>query len=274
MNELLSFGFIQRAILAGVIVSILCGTLSVFVVLRRMAFIGVGISHSAFGGVSLGFLLSIDPFWSGLGFSVVVALLIEWTRKGGRIQEDTAIGIFFSASMALGVIFIGLSKKYNVDLFGFLFGNILAIGTKDILAISIVGAIVVALIFLFFKELVYISFDEEMAWLSGIPVSFIQYLFMTLLAVSIIVAIQLIGIVLVSSLLVIPAAISHQLTDKLKKMVILSISTALLGTLGGLFLSYFLDLPSGAVVVMILALIFFFLALWNRFFSMRGRSSL
>lgn len=274
INELLSLGFIQRAILAGVIVSILCGTLSVFVVLRRMAFIGVGISHSAFGGVSLGFLLSIDPFWSGLGFSVVVALLIEWTRKGGRIQEDTAIGIFFSASMALGVIFIALSKKYNVDLFGFLFGNILAIGTKDILAISIVGAIVIALVFLFFKEIVYISFDEEMAWLSGIPVSFIQYLFMTLLAVSIIVAIQLIGIVLVSSLLVIPAAISNQLTDKLKKMVILSISTALLGTLGGLFLSYFLDLPSGAVVVMILALIFFFLALWNRFFSMRARSSL
>ncbi len=174
--------------------------------------------------------------------------------------------------MALGVLFIGLSKRYNVDLFGFLFGNILAVSSGDIIGISIVGTVVIAIVLLFFKELVYISFDEEMAWVSGIPVSFVQYLFMTILAVSIIVAIKLIGIVLVSSLLVIPAAISNQLTDKLEKMVILSISTALFATIGGLFLSYFLDLPSGAVVVMILALIFFFLALWNHFFSPKTRS--
>src|SRR3990172_7449246 len=127
MTELLSMGFLQRALLAGIMVSLLCGVLSVFVVLRRMAFIGVGISHSAFGGVALGFLLGVNPLWTGIGFSVLVALAIEWAQSRGHLEEDAAIGIFFAASMAAGVVFLHLSHTYNVDVFGFLFGNILAI---------------------------------------------------------------------------------------------------------------------------------------------------
>jgi len=271
MNELLSLGFIQRALFAGAIVSIICGMLSVFVVLRKMAFIGVGISHSAFGGVAIGFLLSIDPFWSGISFSVLIALLIEWTRKRGRIEEDTAIGILFSASMAMGVIFIALSRRYNVDLFGYLFGNILAIGEKDIILTGFWGTVVILVVVMFFKELLYISFDEEMAWVSGIPVSFVQYLFITILAISIISAIKLIGIILVSSLLVIPAAISSQIAHNLRGMFFLSIISALLSTLGGIFLSYPLDLPSGAVIVMVLGFLFFSILCWNRIYGQRRK---
>jgi zinc transport system permease protein len=124
MIDLLSLGFLQRALMAGILVSLLCGALSSFVVLRRMAFIGVGISHSAFGGVALGFLLGVDPLFTGIGFAVLVAVLIEWAQAHTRVQEDTAIGIFFAASMALGLVFLHLSRVYNVDVFGYLFGNI------------------------------------------------------------------------------------------------------------------------------------------------------
>ncbi|MGQ9653251.1 MAG: metal ABC transporter permease, partial [Thermodesulfobacteriota bacterium] len=128
VTDLLTLGFLQRAFLAGVMVSLLCGVLSVFVILRRMAFIGVGISHSAFGGVALGFLMGVSPLWAGVTFSLVVAVIIEWSKGRSQIGEDAAIGILFSASMALGVVFLHLSRTYNVDVFGFLFGNIRAVG--------------------------------------------------------------------------------------------------------------------------------------------------
>jgi len=189
MIEALSLGFFQRALLAGVMLSLLCGVLSVFVILRRMAFVGVGISHSAFGGVALGFLLEIDPLWSGIAFAVAVAFLIEWVQERGRLEEDAAIGIFFAFAMALGVVFLHLSRTYNVDVFGFLFGNILAVGPHQLWEILVVGLIVLGTMALFSKELVFLSFDEEMAWVSGVPVKALRCLFLVLLALVIIMAI-------------------------------------------------------------------------------------
>jgi zinc transport system permease protein len=264
MAELLSMGFLQRALLAGVMVSLLCGVLSVFVVLRRMAFMGVGISHSAFGGVALGFLLAVDPFWTGIGFAVLVAVLIEWARSRGRVEEDAAIGIFFSASMALGIVFLHLSRTYNVDVFGFLFGNILAIEPGQVTTIAGVTVGVLLVLAAFFKEMVFLSFDEEMAWVSGVPVTALRYLFMVLMALVIIVSIYLVGIILVEALLVIPAAISRNLTRRLRGMLWVSAGAAVGSTVGGLGLSYVLDLPSGATVVLILGGLFFVAALLGR----------
>ncbi len=256
MIEFLSLGFFQRALLAGILVSLLCGVLSVFVILRRMAFIGVGISHSAFGGVALGFLLGVDPLWTGVGFSMVVALAIEWARRHTRVEEDTAIGIFFAASMALGLVFLHLSRAYNVDVFGFLFGNILAIGHKQVMQILVVTVTVLAVIWAFFKELVFLSFDEEMAWVSGVPVKALCYLFLVLMALVVIVSIYLVGIVLVSALLVIPGAIAQNLSRQIRSMVVVSSATAVGSTVGGLGLSYGLDFPSGATIVLVLALLY------------------
>jgi zinc transport system permease protein len=264
MSDLLSMGFLQRALVAGLAVSVLCGVLSVFVVLRRMAFIGVGISHSAFGGVALGFLTGMSPLWSGIGFAAVVAVLIEWARGKGKVEEDTAIGIFFSASMALGVIFLHLSKTYNVDVFGFLFGNILAVGERQVQEILILTAGVLALIVCFFKELVFLSFDESMAWVSGVPVTALRYLFMVLMALVVVVSIYLVGIVLVEALLVIPAAVAKNLTRHIRSMVWVSVGASVGSTVGGLWLSYHLDFPSGAVVVSLLAVLFFIASLSAR----------
>ncbi|MFZ2088340.1 MAG: metal ABC transporter permease [Desulfobaccales bacterium] len=267
MIEALSLGFFQRALMAGVMLSVVCGVLSVFVILRRMAFIGVGISHSAFGGVALGFLLGLDPLWSGIGFSVAVALLIEWAQERGRLGEDAAIGIFFAFAMALGVVFLHLSRTYNVDVFGFLFGNILAVGPHQLAEIFTVGLVVLGTVAFFYKELVFLSFDEEMAWVSGVPVKALRYLFLVLLALVIIMAIYLVGIILVSALLVIPGAMARNLTRHIAGMLWVSVGAALAASVGGLFLSLGLDWPSGATVVLVLGLGFFLsqgLRAWGR----------
>ena len=256
MTELLNMGFLQRALLAGIMVSLLCGVLSVFVILRRMAFIGVGISHSAFGGVALGFLLAVDPLWTGIGFAVLVALAIEWAQTHSRVEEDTAIGIFFAASMALGLVFLHLSRTYNVDVFGFLFGNILAIGEKQLLEILWVTAGVLAVTLAFYKELVFLSFDEEMAWVSGVPVRALRYLFLVMLALVVIISIYLVGIILVSALLVIPGATSQNLTNHIRGMIYVSAVVAVGATVGGLCLSYLVDFPTGATMVLLLSLFY------------------
>jgi zinc transport system permease protein len=256
MIDLFTLGFLQRALVAAILVSLLCGMLSTFVVLRRMAFIGVGISHSAFGGVALGFLLGVDPLWTGIGFALLVALLIEWAQTHTMVQEDTAIGIFFAASMALGLVFLHLSRAYNVDVFGFLFGNILAIGTRQLWQILGVTVGVLAVILAFFKEIVFLSFDEEMAWVSGVPVKALRYLFLVLMALVVIVTIYLVGIILVSALLVIPGAIAQNLSRHLKNMVWVSTGVAMGSAVGGLIFSYGIDFPSGATIVLVLACLY------------------
>ncbi len=257
MIELLSLGFWQRALLAGVVLAVLCGFLSVFVILRRLAFIGVGISHSAFGGVALGFLLGVDPLWTGILFSAGVALAIEWAQDKGHLEEDAAIGIFFAASMAVGVIFLHLSRTYNVDVFGFLFGNILAIGPRQVTQVLVVAVLVLGTLITLYKEYVYLSFDEEMAWVSGLPVKLLRSLFLLLMALVIIVAIYLVGIILVSALLVIPGATARNLAGHVRKMLLISIGVAVGATVSGLLASALLDWPSGATVVLVLSLMFF-----------------
>jgi zinc transport system permease protein len=256
MTDFLALGFLQRALVAGLLVSLLCGVLSVFVILRRMAFIGVGISHSAFGGVALGFLLGVDPLLTGILFSVAVALLIEWTQTHGRVEEDTAIGVFFAASMALGLVFLHLSRVYNVDVFGFLFGNLLAIGPRQVTEILLITVGVLVAVRTFYKELVFLSFDEEMAWVSGVPVRLLRYLFLVMMALVIIASIYLVGIILVSALLVIPGAIAQSLSRRIRAMIGVSAGVAAGSMVGGLGVSYGLDFPPGATIVLLLSLIY------------------
>ena len=253
----------QRAMLAGVIVGLLCSVLSLFVVLKRLSFVGAGISHSAFGGVALGFLLNIEPTWTAAFFCILIALLIGLIKQRGKIQEDTVIGIFFAATMAFGILLVGLSKRYNMDLFGYLFGNILAISASDVKIVVAVSIVVLAVIGLFFKELLFYSFDEEMARISGIPTGFLNYLLLTLLALVIVVSIKVVGIVLVSALLVIPGATGRQVTSNYRGMLAVALLVGLLATTGGLILSCVLNLPSGSTIVL-LATLFFFLSLLKR----------
>ncbi len=257
MGEILSYGFMQRAMLAGIIVGLLCSVLSLFIVLKHLSFVGAGISHSAFGGVALGFLLNVEPTWTAAFFCVLIALLIGLIKQRGKIQEDTIIGIFFAATMALGILLIGLSKRYNMDLFGYLFGNILAISALDVKIVIAISFTVLTVISLFFKELLFYSFDEEMAKVSGLPTGFLNYLLLTLLALVIVVSIKVVGIVLVSALLVIPGATGQQLSSNYRGMLAIAILAGLLAVSGGLILSYFLNIPSGSTIVLLATFLFF-----------------
>lgn len=264
MIEFLSYDFGQRALLAGLIVGLGCAVLAFFVVLRRLAFVGVGISHAALGGVALGVVLGVDPVLAALLFSVAVAWLIGAIAGKGRLSEETAIGIFFPTAMAFGVALMAGTPDYRQDLLGYLFGNILLVRDVDlVLAAVLVGAALVVTL-VFFKELLFISIDEETARAAGLPAARLRYLLLTLLAATIVSAIKVVGIVLVSAFLVIPAATAQLVAPSMRAMLALSVVFALGSVVGGLWLAWVLDLPSGAAIVLLAAAIFFVAMLGRR----------
>ncbi len=257
MVELLSYGFMQRALVAGILVGVLCGVLGFFVVLKRLSFIGVGISHSAFGGIAIGVLCGVEPLIAAAAFASMVAWGIGWLSRKGRLHEDTAIGILFSSAMALGVALISLSRAYQVDLFGYLFGNILAVSASDLWMLAAICVMVLAAVGLLFKELLFLAFDEEVARANGLPVTPLYFLLLTCLALAVVAAIRVVGLILVEALLVIPAAIGYQLARGYRGMLGISASSAVLSGIAGLFLSYFLNIAAGATIVLVLAALFF-----------------
>ncbi len=257
MIEFLSYGFIQRALLTGSVLGATCAVLAVFVVLRRMAFIGVGISHAALGGVALGLLAGLPPVASAGVFSVAVAWVIGLITRRGEVSQDTAIGIFFPTAMALGVALISLSPTYRQDLMGYLFGSILSVAPQDLWLLLGLAGISLGVLALFFKEFLFLGVDEEAAKAAGLPADFLNYLLLSILAVTIVAAMKLVGIVLVSAFLVIPAATGQTLARSVRGMVLLSVASALVSVFMGLWLSWLWNLPSGASIVLFAAALFF-----------------
>jgi zinc transport system permease protein len=256
MTEILSYGFMQRAFIAGIAMAILAGFISVFIVLRRVSFLGSGISHAAFGGVAIGFSLGINPLAAALVYCIAVAFAIEVISTKGKLAEDASIGIFFSGSMAMGVVLISMSKSYTVDLFGYLFGSILAISDTEMymaIAMAVAGIIIFSLIL---KDLLFITFNEELAVTNGIPVRLMKAIFLLSMSVAIVIGIKVVGIILISALLVIPGATAKLLTQRFYGMLVLSSLSAVISTVLGLFVSYIYDLAAGGIIVLILSVFF------------------
>jgi zinc transport system permease protein len=255
-HDMLVLPFLQRALIGGVLVSVTLSLLSFFVVLRRIAFIGAGISHSALAGVALGVVMGINNTLSATAFCGLVAVLIGYVSLSGRLREDAAIGITFSGTMALGVTLISLSGKYMSNLFSYLFGSILSITAGDIILMAVFSVVTVILIMAFFRHLLLTSFDESVARVSGVPVDFLNYLLLVLIAVTTVASIKLVGIILVSALLVLPAATARQLVRTYRPMLLISVLVGLISLFTGLFLSYRFDLPSGATIVLCACVLF------------------
>ncbi len=256
MSDILAYAFMQRALVAAILVGLVCSVIGTYVVLKRLAFAGAGIAHSAFGGVALGYLLGLSPIGIAIPFSLGTAMGIGWVSRKGRIPEDTAIGIFFASAMALGVLFIGLKEGYNVDLFGYLFGSILAVSVSDIWLILGLGIGVITVVLLLFKEFFFMSFDEEMAAVSGLPVQALYFILLGLVALTVIISVKLVGIILVEALLVIPAAAAFQLTRSFVRMMLIAVLVGVLSGVLGLLLSYWWDIASGATIVLTATVIF------------------
>lgn len=247
----------QKALFVGIIVSFVSGLVSVFVVLRKMSFIGAGISHAAFGGVAIGFFTGLNPVITAIFYCIAVALGIEVVSRKGKISEDASIGIFFASSMALGIVLISLSKEYTVDLFGYLFGNILAITNGEVLLSLFTAVVVIVGMLLFLKEIFLITYNEEIARVSGISVKAINIFFLVVLSVSIVISMKIVGIILISALLVIPGATAQLFARNLYSMIFISCGIAMLSTILGLFLSYEFDIAPGGSIVLTAATLFF-----------------
>lgn len=257
MEGILAYDFMQRAFLAGIMAGILCSFVSLFVVMQRLAFAGVGVSHSALGGVAIGVLTGVNPVLSAGLFCTAVAWLIGFISRKGDIHEDTVIGVLFSTSMALGIALISLTQGYYPELMSFLFGNILAVTVTDLWALGTVGTVIILFLILCFKELLFVCFDEEAATAAGIPTTFLYYALLTVIALTIVVCVKILGIVLASALLVIPAITGYELARNYRGVLAVSLATGLTASVGGLVLSYCLDLPSGATIVLCSAILFF-----------------
>jgi len=261
--EILGYTFMQRALWSATLIGALCALIGVYVVLRSMSFIGAGIAHASFGGVALGFILGVNPFFTTVLFCTLTAWAIAFVSEGQKIREDTAVGIFFASTMAFGVMLIGLMRGYNVDLYGYIFGNILAVSRFDLYSSLILGVMVLGLIVLFYKEFLLLTFDPEMARVVGLPVRTLNLLMLTLVALTVVLSIKSVGVVLVSALIVTPAASAFLLTDDFKKMMWISVAIGVGGSWLGLFLSTWLNVASGAAIVMTVTLIFFLCFLFS-----------
>ncbi len=256
MSELFSYSFMLRALAAAILVGLLCSTLSFFVVLKRLSFLGAGISHTALGGIAIGLVSGVNPVLTGSIFAVGAAVSTGFISKTGKVSEDTIIGVFYAFGMALGIALISTFKGYYPELFSLLFGNILAVSNQDIWLIAIVSSVILLALALFFKELLAICFDEEMAMAGGLPVSLLYMGLLAAIGLTIMISVQLVGVVLVAALIVIPGATGYRLSVNYRGMLVVSMITGLLGSVGGLFLSYYYPVPPGAAIVLLMTMLY------------------
>ncbi|MFH1393839.1 MAG: metal ABC transporter permease [Candidatus Micrarchaeota archaeon] len=254
--DILQYEFMRNAFAAAFLVSIACGIVGTYVVVKRIVAISGGIAHTAFGGIGLGYLINADPILTAVPWSVLSALGMGIVSKETKISEDTSIGIFWAVGMALGILFIHLSEGYAPDLFSYLFGNILTVPVLELAVMGILDLVIIIFTFFLYKELKALSFDEEFAEVSGVPTRRLYLLLLCLVALSVVVMIKVVGIILVIALLTLPAAIAKQHTNSLGRMMAFSVIACAILTLGGLWLSYVFDLPSGATIILLLAAAF------------------
>jgi len=248
--EILSYGFMQRAIISGIAIAILCSVVGLFLVLRRYSLFGDAIAHSSFGGIAAGLLIGIYPLWGAYIVSLFSALIITRIRQKFDISGEAAVAVLLSSGIAVGLILISLSGGFTVDIFSFLFGSILLVSVEDtILILGLTGAILIVILLLY-RELIYSTFNEEQAKVSGIPVEKINYLIVFIAGITVVTSIQLVGILLISALFVIPNVTAIMYGRSFKQTALLSSSFAVSSVVIGILLSYVLDItPAGTIVL-------------------------
>ncbi len=246
----LSYSFMQRGLLAGMMVGVLCAVLGTYVVLRGMAFLGDALAHAILPGVAVAYLMGGNLLLGALVAAAVVALGIGYFSKNGAIKEDTAIGILFSAALSLGVAMISSIRSFAVDLSHILFGNVLGVSPSDLLLTFALGAIVLLTVVLLYRPFMVLSFDPVLAATLRLPTVLLQNIMMMLLAVTVVISLQTVGVGLAAAMLVTPAAAAYMLTRRLSTMMIISALIGALSSLIGLFLSYYLNIVSGSAIVL------------------------
>jgi len=273
MIEVLQLEFMQRALIAGLLVSVGCGIIGTYVVVNRIVFISGAIAHAAYGGIGLGYYLGINPAVGAILFSLGAALGMGAVQRRTRERADTIIGMMWAIGMAAGIVLVDLTPGYVVDLMSYLFGSILTVPWADLLIMFLLDVVIVVLVVAFYKELLAISFDETYASTANVRVDAIHVLLLCLVALTVVMLMRVVGLILVIALLTMPAAIGGQFTVDLKRMMVISVLLGVVFTTVGLWLSYVLDLTSGATIILTSTAGFLAAVLYKAVATHRPRSS-
>ena len=268
---LFNLGFFRNAFIAAFFASITCGIIGTYIVSRRIVFISGGITHASFGGIGMGYYFGFNPILGAVVFGILSALGIEFFTKRADLREDSAIAILWSLGMALGVIFIFLTPGYAPNLMSYLFGNILTVSTEDLIYLLSLAIFVIGVFLIFYRMIIFVSFDEEFALTNNAPVRLFNALLMCLVALTIVLNIRVVGIILVMSLLTIPQAIANLFTKRFDYMMFYSIGFGFLGSVTGLSFSYIYDIPSGAAIIFSLVVLY---GLFKTGFIVIGKANL
>jgi manganese/iron transport system permease protein len=252
----MAYGFMQRGLVAAVLVGIVCAVMGTFVVLKGLAFIGDAVSHAAFPGLVVAYIIGAPLYIGGAVAAVATALAIGLVTRRSRLRFDTSVGVLFAGTFAFGVMLFSTIKGYVTDLLGYLLGNVLGIGVGDLIQVAILGAIVLAIVLAIRKELLFATFDPLGAAASGLPVARLEYLLLALLGVTIVVSIQAVGIIMVVAMLVTPAATAQLLVIRFGRMMAVGVALAAVSAVLGLYLSFYLNLASGASIVIVETVLF------------------
>lgn len=269
--DIITLPFMQRALLAGIFIGVLLATLGVFVLIKKMAFFGDGVAHASLAGIAIGLVGGFEPLPVAIIFAVIIALAMYWLERKSRLSSDAVVGIFFTASLAAGVIILSFQKAYQPDLVSFLFGNILAVTWAEAILIIFLALIILLVLIILWRRLVLLSLDEDQARLQGLRFHWLYIFLYVALAIAIVLGVKLIGVILVSALLVIPTAAAKLLSRSFRGFVRGSIGLSILMVVIGLVLSFILDLPAGAVIVLVGFLVFLLSLLINSVFQKNAK---
>ncbi len=267
MLEIFSYDFMINALIAGALASIAFGIVGSYIVVKRISYISGGISHTAYGGIGLGYFLGFSPLLGAVGFSILAAIVIAYLRTKKNNYEDTLIGILWSLGMALGILFISLTEGYAPNLNGYLFGNILVVPTNELYLMLALDLVIVLSVYFLYDKFLAITFDEEFAKVMGINVDFYYLILLILIAFTTVVLIKLVGIILVIALLTIPGAISLQFVKSLRNMMFLSTLIGFLFNFTGLIISYYLNISSGATIIIIAVISYIISLIFKSYYS-------
>ncbi len=256
IDSLMNYGYLQNAMVAGIMVGTICGFIGCFIILRGMALMGDAISHAVLPGVAIAYMLGFSIFIGAVITGVLTSLGIGYISQNSKIKDDTAIGLMFTAAFALGVVLITLQRGTGVDLWHILFGNVLAVSREDIWLIFIIGLVVVFSILLFYKQILLSTFDPVMARAIGIPTNVIHYLMMLLLSLVTVASLNTVGIVLVVAMFIAPGATAYLLTERLPSMLALSAAFGVISAVTGVYLSFIYDVATGASIVLVASFLF------------------
>jgi len=264
LNDFLGYGFIQRALIAGSFIAILCSTLGVFLVLRRFSLIGDGLAHATFGSVALALLLRMSPVYVSIPLVMVCSLGILKLTEKANLHGDAAIGIVSSLGIATGILLSSMAGGFNIDLFSYLFGSILSISSTEVIISVVLSIGVILVITFFYNELLAITFDEDTAKASGINISLINTVFVLLVAVTVVLSMKVVGIMLISALLIFPAVTALQIASSFKAVMVVSSLSSVISVITGIIFSFFLDLPTGATIIMINCILFILALIYKK----------